>query len=237
MVLWICCCTLTQPLTPYLLSFFLHSPSTPHHPFLPHLTPCSHTLSVCLCFLWSTQFDLSLGRSAQNLMDFLQSNLTSSLFIAVLYPVDLIFTRPHRLLHPHTKKISSSEFKMYCWLIKGVLIECSELGTPFTKCAHTHTHKCAYTQAHTITVTALGTPRTLRLGSFMPIKNGEKGECPSSKWNGISRSYHGLLQLSPALCCHVIQSKPCYLCVTAGECNTAQIASLTACIVLMRGGI
>lgn len=149
MVLRICCCTLTQPLTPYLLSFFLHSPSTPQHPFLPHLTPCSHTLSVCLCFLWSTQFDLSLGRSAQNLMDFLQSNLTSSLFIAVLYPVDLIFTRPHRLLHPHTKKISSSEFKMYCWLIKGVLIECSELGNPFTKCAHTHTHTRVHTHKHT----------------------------------------------------------------------------------------
>lgn len=27
-------------------------------------------------------------------MDFLQSNLTSSLFIAVLYPVDLIFNSP-----------------------------------------------------------------------------------------------------------------------------------------------
>lgn len=108
------------------------------------LLSCSHTLSVCLCFLWSTQFDLSLGRSAQNLMDFLQS-------IAVLYPVDLIFTRPPPL-HPHTKKISSSEFKMYCWLIKGVLIECSKLGTPFTKRTQidtrTHSHTCTYTQAH-----------------------------------------------------------------------------------------
>lgn len=66
-------------------------------------------------------------------MEFLQSNLTSSLFIAVLYPVDLDSTRPppfHCFFHPNTKEISSSEFKMHCWLIKGVLIECSELGTP-----------------------------------------------------------------------------------------------------------
>lgn len=77
-------------------------------------------------------------------MDFLQSNLTGSLFIAVLYPVDLVFTSPH-LFHPHTKKISSSEFKMYCWLIKGVLIECSELGTPLYR---THIHTQIHTRAH-----------------------------------------------------------------------------------------
>lgn len=86
---WIWCCTLTQSLPPNLFSFFSY-PSPPQS----HLTSCSHSLSICLCCLWSTQFDLSLGRSAQNLMDFLQSNLTSSLFIAVLYPADLIFTRP-----------------------------------------------------------------------------------------------------------------------------------------------
>lgn len=28
---------------------------------------------------------------------------------------------------------------MHCWLIKGVLIECSESGTPFTKLTQLHT--------------------------------------------------------------------------------------------------
>ena len=115
-------------------------------------------------------------------MDFLQSNLSSSLFIAVLYPVDLIFTRHHpshhphhHLLHPRTKKISSSEFKMYCWLIKGVLIECSELGTPFTKCTQTHTHThththtrpCLHTQKHTCNHSdSTGYTKDVALGEF-----------------------------------------------------------------------
>lgn len=159
----------------------------------------------------------------------------------MLYPVDLIFTRltssTHLLClpHPRTEKISSSEFKMYHWLIKGVLIECSELGSPFTECTRMH----GRTHRHTTQ-----SQRQCRVhqgrrawGVSCQSKKTKESAHPPNKMGFLDHivAYCGSVRLC------IIQSLLRYLCLTAGECNAAQIASLspslTVCIVLMRGGI
>lgn len=56
---------------------------------------------------------------------------------------------------------------MYCWLIKGVLIECSELGTPFTKCTQTHTHTEQSHKKHTRNHSdSTGYTKDVALGEF-----------------------------------------------------------------------
>lgn len=103
---------------------------------------------------------------------------------------------------------------------------------------HTHTRACIHTSTNAITVTALGTPRTLRLGSFMPIKNGEKGEYtrPPSKMGFLDHimAYCSSVRLRAAML-----SFPAFLSLSHHwrVCNGAKIAVLTTCIVLMRGGI
>lgn len=168
-------------------------------------------------------------------MDFLQSNLTGSLFIAVLYPVDLILTTPSppSLFHLHSQ-ISSSEFKMHCWLIKGVLIECSESGTPLPNShSYTHTHARIYAGTHMQSQRQHGVHQGRRAwGISCQSKMERKASAHPPGEMGFSRSYLGLVQLSQPLL-----SKPRYLFLTAGEYNSAQIASLTVCLVLMRGGI